>query len=148
MIQFITVTFTVVKTHKSKIVHLFYHMEKKCNFALYTRKSLVFISDILCKCICTVYRDLFLQYVRTGCVEVTYVTQVWLVLWTSVSELVHTLLIVRVSWDCAVTADTEREEKHTPLAHKKSHSIPEWRQPLWTVSVIHIYSITAKFKLQ
>lgn len=28
MIQFITVTFTVVKTHKSKIVHLFYHMEK------------------------------------------------------------------------------------------------------------------------
>ncbi len=50
--------------------------------------------------------------------------------------------------DCAVTADTEREEKHTPLAHKKSHSIPEWRQTLWTVSVIHIYSITAQFKLQ
>ncbi len=148
MIQFITVTFTVVKTHKSKIVHLFYHMEKSV-ILHFTLESPWFLFQTSYASVYALFTERFLlQYVRTGCVEVTYVTQVWLVLWTSVSESVHTLLIVRVSWDCAVTADTEREEKHTPLAHKKSHSIPEWRQTLWTVSVIHIYSITAQFKLQ
>lgn len=120
---------------------------EKCNFTL--EMSLVFISDILCKCICTVYNEIYLT-----------VCQNWLcrgdIRNTSLISFVNPCLRVGShSIDrsgllglCCHRWHTERRETYTARSQNKSHSIPEWRQPLWIISVIHIYSITPQFKLQ